>query len=137
MPYLGQRILLRFLPTKVYVPGVYKSMPKRLNWDIIEEKPFREGRNVVKGMNKRVVVVKSPDPKVFEQAIFIVRENFVPGTGNEIDVLKEAEKVADDYLRSAVSASRKFLSHLHPAAYAAAGATMTGVVWLTLHFFGL
>lgn len=136
MAYLRQSFLLRLLPTKVYVPGMNKAMPKRLNWDKIEARPFREGRNVVKGMNKRVVVVKSPDPKVFEQAIFIVREDFIPGVGKEIDVLKEAEKVADDYLRNAVSASRKFLAKLHPAAYAAAGATMTGAVWLTLHFLG-
>ena len=91
---------------------------------------------MVKGTNKRVVVVKSPDPKVFEQAIFIVREDFLPGTGKDIDVLKEAEKVANDYLKSAVTVSQKFFSKVHPAIFGAAGAILTGIIWLTLHLIG-
>ena len=129
-------LLTKLMPTRVYVPGVHKTVPKRLNWDKIEAKPPREGRNVVKGTNKRVVVVKSPDPKVFEQAIFIVREDFHAGNGKEVDALKEAEKVANDYLRSAVTASQKFFSKVHPAVFGAVGAIMTGIVWLTLHFLG-
>ena len=30
---------------------------------------------MVKGISRQVIVVHSPDPKVFEQAIFIVRED--------------------------------------------------------------
>ena len=30
---------------------------------------------MVKGISKQVIVVKSPDPRFFEQAIFIVRED--------------------------------------------------------------
>ena len=37
----------------------------------------REAFDVVKGVAKRVIVVKSPDPKVFEEAIFIVREDYM------------------------------------------------------------
>ena len=29
---------------------------------------------MVKGVTRQVVVVKSPDPKLFEQAIFLLRE---------------------------------------------------------------
>ena len=36
---------------------------------------------VVKGISKRVIVVKSPDPKIFEQAIFIIREDFAGQSG--------------------------------------------------------
>ena len=31
---------------------------------------------MVKGIARRVVVVKSPDPKVFDEAIFLVREGY-------------------------------------------------------------
>ena len=35
---------------------------------------------MVKGVTRQVIVVKSPDPKLFEQAIFIMREDaFVEG----------------------------------------------------------
>ena len=30
---------------------------------------------MVKGISRRVVVVRPPDPSVFEEAIFVVREN--------------------------------------------------------------
>ena len=137
---MGQRrytLMQRILPTKVYSPGMHKTLPKRLNWDKIETKPQREGRSVVKGLNKRVVVIKSPDPKVFEQAIFIVREDFRLGSGREVDVLKEAEKVANDYLKNAASTSRKFLSKIPPLLFAAGGALLTALICLTLHFLGI
>lgn len=56
---------------------------------------------MVKGTSKRVVVVKSPDPKVFEQALFIVREEYA-GTGGSArhEILREAQEVADRYLHS-------------------------------------
>jgi len=136
MLYRKRKLMQRLMQTKVYVPGMYNAVPKRLNWDKIESRPPREGRSVVKGMNKRVVVVKSPDPKVFEQAIFIVREDFASSNGKEIDVLKEAEKVADDYLKSASAASKNILSKLPPAVFSAVGAVLVGLLWLTFHFFG-
>ena len=36
---------------------------------------------MVKGTAKRVIVVKSPDKKVFEEAIFIVREDYMRTSG--------------------------------------------------------
>lgn len=137
---MGQRkytLIQRIKPTKVYIPGMHKSLPKRLNWDKIEAKPQGEGRKVVKGLNKRVVVIKSPDPKIFEQAIFIVREDYRSGSGREVDVLKEAEKVANDYLKNAVSVSQKFLSKIPPLLFAASGALVTALVCLALHFLGI
>ena len=34
-----------------------------------------EGKDVVKGTARRVIVVRSPDPNVFEEAIFLVKED--------------------------------------------------------------
>ena len=56
---------------------------------------------MVKGTSKRVIVVKSPDPKYFEEAIFIVREEFMRSPGVTKDkLLSEACRAADGYLGS-------------------------------------
>ena len=91
---------------------------------------------MVKGTAKRVVVVKSPDPKIFEQAIFIVREDYSGGKG-PADVLRQAQQVADDYIRGSVQGRKRLLSRIPPPAFAAAGAGCAGLVWLTLHILGL
>ena len=78
-----------------------------LRFGKVRRKPNKDGKNrlcleknrcreeeefpVVKGISKRVIVVKSPDPKIFEQAIFIIREDFAGQSGvSEKDVLREA-----------------------------------------------
>ena len=91
---------------------------------------------MVKGTNKRVVVVKSPDPKVFEQAIFIVREDFSAGDG-KVNVLREAEKVANEYFDSTVRATRRFLQKLPPLVFAIAGALLGGAALLLLRLLGI
>lgn len=91
---------------------------------------------MVKGTNKRVVVVKSPDPKIFEQAIFIVREDFSQSSG-KVNVLQEAERVANDYISAAVGTTGKLLRKLPPWAFAAAGAVLSVLVLLVLRFFGI
>ena len=53
----------------------YKIMLRQLNYK--QKTDNREAAEVVKGVAKRVIVVKSPDPKVFEEAIFIVREDYM------------------------------------------------------------
>ena len=53
---------------------------------------------MVKGVAKRVIVVKSPDPKVFEEAIFIVREDYMKTTGvTRSQLLSEARRAAGSY----------------------------------------
>jgi len=76
---------------------------------------------VVKGTSKRIVVVKSPDPKIFEQAIFIVREDFLRGGGGRANALKEAERVADDYIRSAVARPKSVFSRISVPVWAGIG----------------
>ena len=82
-----------------------------LRFGKVRRKPNKDGKNrlcleknrcreeeefpVVKGISKRVIVVKSPDPKVFEQAIFIIREDFAGQSGiSEKDVLRQARAAA-------------------------------------------
>lgn len=54
---------------------------------------------MVKGITKQVVVVKCPDTKYFDQAIFMVKEGSLDGLNPE-GVLKEACRVADEYIRN-------------------------------------
>lgn len=50
---------------------------------------------MVKGISRRVIVVDSPDPKLFEQAIFIVRNDAFAQEGvTSQQVLGEACRIA-------------------------------------------
>lgn len=121
--------------TRFYKKPVYKGLPKRLNWEQIESIPRQEGRKVVKGTSKRVVVVKSPDPKFFEQAIFILRED-IKGKGAErgSEVLREAQRVADDYVKNYVSQPKKLFARMPPLFFSAIGAA-TGILITVLIYY--
>lgn len=57
--------------------------------------------NVIKGTTRNVIVVKSPDPKVFDEAIFIVREDYMRSGGlSRTQLLDDARKAADGYIGS-------------------------------------
>ena len=84
---------------------------------------------MVKGVARRVIVVKSPDPKLFEQAIFIVKEDALVGDGVSADqVLAEAQQVADRYVRRN-SGFGKHVKRFAGPLYAAVGAVIASVVW--------
>ena len=56
---------------------------------------------MVKGTSRRVIVVDSPDPKLFEQAIFIVRNDAFSKDGvTSQQVLGEACRIARGYAAS-------------------------------------
>lgn len=74
---------------------------------------------MVKGTSRQVIVVKSPDRKLFEQAIFILRED-AEGVSDEM-LLQEAQLAAQQ-------ASRRLVPHR--AVWAFGGAVVTGLVWL-------
>ena len=51
---------------------------------------------MVKGITRQVILVKSPDPKLFEEAIFIVKEEALAREGVSADqVLRQARQAAD------------------------------------------
>lgn len=70
---------------------------KRLKSDKTEA--CKEGRDVVKGTARRVIVVRSPDPNVFEEAIFLVREEYMRSPGvTQTQLLNEARMAAAGYV---------------------------------------
>lgn len=55
---------------------------------------------MVKGISRRVIVVRSPDPRFFEQAIFLLREDALHSDGvSPEQVLTEARQAAAGYVR--------------------------------------
>lgn len=86
---------------------------------------------MVKGVARRVVVVKSPDPKQFEQAIFLLREDAISGEAPEEQVLRQAQQVANDYLRQSAP-RRKGRRFLAPALFTLAGALTASLFWFLL-----
>ena len=85
---------------------------------------------MVKGITRRVVLIKSPDPRVFDEAIFIVKEDVTKKAGvtNE-EILREAQSVAENYVRGKRGIPGR-LASLPPYAYALMGACCTGLIWL-------
>lgn len=83
---------------------------------------------MVKGINKRVIVVKAPDPRLFEEAIFILREGVFAEGSSPDQVLREARQAAQNYL-SKQTAPGKWFQNLPAPAYAAAGALAATAAW--------
>ena len=55
---------------------------------------------MVKGITRQVILVKSPDPRWFEEAIFVVKEEAMAREGESADqILKEARRAANGYLK--------------------------------------
>ena len=106
--------LLRLRRTKIYRPGMYKSLPNRVNWDQFETRVWcaqtekRRSYGILEGSQ-----MKRKD-------------------GRKSAILREAESVADEYIRSALLTPRR-RPELHPAVFAAAGTLLAGGVWLVLH----
>ena len=90
---------------------------------------------VVKGISKRIIVVKSPDQNIFEQAIFIIREDYAGQSGlSERDVYMEATKAANRYLGTKRHTAARAVASLRAPLYAAAGAAATGLAWIAVQF---
>ena len=79
---------------------------------------------MVKGISKQVIVVRPVDQKLFEQAIFILKD--------------DAEAVSDEVLlkeaRSLIRDKGTYRRRMSNPLWAFGGAAVTGVVWLLTRF---
>lgn len=78
---------------------------------------------MVKGTSRQVIVVHSPEQKLFEQAIFILKEDAVRAGITDQQLLAEAKKAVS-------TGSGKRRSSLREPLCACAGALATGLLWL-------
>ena len=67
---------------------------------------------MVKGISKRVVVIKQPVAGMFEEAIFIVRDDRDSKGVSKEDLLREAGRVASNYMRSKTDRLPRWLCNL-------------------------
>ena len=85
---------------------------------------------MVKGISRQVIVVHSPDRKLFEQAIFILNESAVEKEGiTDEMLLKEAQQA----IRGPGTGKRK--RRVSGPVWACGGAAVTGIVWLLTLLF--
>ena len=85
---------------------------------------------MVKGISRQVILVQNPDPKLFEQAIFILKEDAVTQGITDDQLLKEAKRLM--YLPGKMPSCSFLMSG---PVWAAAGALLTAAVWLVTACF--
>ncbi|MBQ7345234.1 MAG: translation initiation factor 2 [Oscillospiraceae bacterium] len=78
---------------------------------------------MVKGISRQVIVVQNPDPKLFEQAIFILKDEVVAQGVTDEMLLKEAQMAV-----RGVGQKKRPLYAFGPA-WAAGGMAVTALVW--------
>lgn len=89
---------------------------------------------MVKGVARRVIVVKSPDRRLFEQAIFLMKEDAFSQEGvTAQQVLAEAQRVADGYVRRNSGLGRR-LRRIPAPLYTAFGALAATCAWALVLF---
>ena len=82
---------------------------------------------MIKGINRQVIVVKSPDPRLFEEAIFLLREDALERHGvTEGELLEQARRLAEGFSGRCGRRKRR----LPPVAWTGIGAAVTGLAWI-------
>ena len=84
---------------------------------------------MVKGVSRQVIVVQSPEPGLFDQAIFILKDEAVAkGVTNE-DLLKEAKQL--------IANPKKRPARYGGPFWACGGGLLVGAAWLLTVLLGL
>lgn len=81
---------------------------------------------MVKGISRQVIVVHSPDQKLFDQAIFILKDEAV---GKEGITDKMLLKAADKLLNTPGKGNIRPIN-FYGVLWACGGALLTGLAWL-------
>ncbi len=81
---------------------------------------------MVKGVSRRVIVVDSPDPRIFEQAIFILPTD--GGGVSSRQLVDQAVRIARSYARTQSAPRRRH--RWPPWLWGLCGAGVCGLVWL-------
>jgi len=81
---------------------------------------------MVKGISRQVIVVQSPDPALFDQAIFILKDGAVGQEGvTEEQLLKEANRL----IGKTQNRKRRYY-YMYGPVWACGGALLTGLLWI-------
>jgi len=86
---------------------------------------------MVKGISRQVIVVHAPEPELFEQAIFILKDNAVKEGITDEQLMREARMAI--HSGGKMEKTRQF--YLYGAVWAGGGALLTGLAWLLTVLF--
>ena len=78
---------------------------------------------MVKGITRQVIVVKAQDQKLFDQAIFLVRDDVLAEGGITEELLLNEAKIACKSQNN-----RKYF--VNKLLWSIIGASITGIIWL-------
>ena len=85
---------------------------------------------MVKGISRQVIVVRSPDRKLFEEAIFLLNDKAIGQEGvTDQQLLKEAKRSFQNSRKK-----KHFRLLACGPVWALAGAAFTGMIWLLTAF---
>lgn len=95
----------------------------------------RRAHFLVKGISRRVIVVDSPDPRIFEQAIFIIRNEAAAGGGGVTSqqLVDQAVRIAKNYARTHGGGTACPRWNASPWLWTLLGGAATGLVWLLVY----
>ena len=79
---------------------------------------------MVKGISRQVIVVDAPEPKLFDQAIFILKDDALGEGVTDDALLKEAQQV----IRGSGKRKKRH-AYVYGAFWALLGASVTGIAW--------
>ena len=82
---------------------------------------------LVKGVSRKVVVVKSPGGGAFQEAIFIVNDEAGAGGVSGDMIVKEAQSIAARYMKDSKREGKRNLGSLF---FFFAGSAAMGCLWL-------
>lgn len=80
---------------------------------------------MVKGVSRQVIVMQSPEPQLFDQAIFILRDEAVGKGITEDALMKEAK-----HLLNSGKYEKRGGRVVSEPFWICVGAILTGIVWL-------
>ena len=114
-------------------PRLYKIPGRRAEW---KKSDSGEAAFVVKGTSRRIIVVKSPDPQVFEEAIFVLREDWQKKRSAE-QVVEEARRAAGAYLDKCGAPRSRASLRTRRGLPVALGVLALGAAWAVCRWLGL
>ena len=83
---------------------------------------------MVKGMTRQVVVVRAPEQKLFEQAIFLVRPDVQTEGVTDTELLRQAREAAGVCVTDEVDAGKR--ERLRTFFGALTGGALVGLAWI-------
>lgn len=79
---------------------------------------------MVKGISRQVILVHAPSEEIFEQAIFILREDAVTKGVTDEMLMKQAQEAIR------MGTRKRRVRPIYGAVWACGGAVLTGLLWL-------